>query len=71
MHIYHYHAFYQELSQEFFQASGTYVVTHLDGVLFREEKIVSWDQYKTLKKEIDPDNFDKLTIATLTYLGEN
>lgn len=58
-HVYHYHAM--------FQKGGA--TAHLDGIVFLKEELKNFKQYKELKKVIEPDNFDGLTINSITYLG--
>ena len=59
-HIYHYAARRQVGA----------ALHHYDGIALLNTKVVNHDIYQELKGLIDETHADKLTITSLTYLGE-
>lgn len=57
--IYHYSARY----------SVNNGVADIDGIARLISKVKCMDDYHQLKKSIDPDNFSKLTIVSLSFIG--
>ncbi len=44
-------------------------VAYIDGIARMENRIVTHEDYKKLKKGIDADNVDKLIITSLCLIG--
>ena len=61
MFTYHYCAHYQKPWE-----SG---VHHLDGIAIISKEVKTMDDYRELKKRIVPDNYELLTIVSLTLLS--
>lgn len=59
-YIYHYCAHYQI-------ASGS--INYCDGIALMEKRIESGDDYTRIKKLIQPEHHEKLTILSLSFLG--
>ena len=58
-YIYHYSSHYEDDGSVF----------HIDGIATLENKIMSHECYLKLKKEIEPEHSNKLTISSLNLLG--
>lgn len=59
-YVYHYFAQYQI-------SAGT--IVHQDGILLLENRIRCYDDYKEIKKQIDPEHFSILAITSLSFIG--
>ena len=59
-YIYHYCALYQKSPME---------TVYIDGIALMEKRIVTQDDYKVLKKGIDSDNNERITLLNLALLG--
>ncbi|GAB5378996.1 MAG: hypothetical protein Alis3KO_00690 [Aliiglaciecola sp.] len=59
-YVYHYHALYEV-------SPGC--IAHIDGIAQLENRIRCQEEYMKLKPQIDSEHSDKLTIASLSFIG--
>lgn len=58
--IYHYCAHYQDKEGR---------IIYIDGIMQLENKLNCMDDYRKIKKRIEPEHYKKLVIDSLSFLG--